>query len=136
MARMIDADVVTKRFRGWLESPHGSNVYNSGYDAIWHVLDVIDHTPTLTQPNEPLTLEDREKFIEELLQIFFNSNAVALTTPDMERETVIRPDGAPYDIFFPVGYRCQIDFRKIASLIYDAGYRKYRRPSEGEEETP
>lgn len=51
MARMIDADVVTKRLRGWLESPHGENVYNSGYDdAIWHVLDVIEHMPTLTQP--------------------------------------------------------------------------------------
>lgn len=54
MARMIDGDVVTERLRGWLESPHGKNVYNSGYDdAIWHVLDVIEHIPTLTQPNEP-----------------------------------------------------------------------------------
>lgn len=58
MARMIDGDAVTKRLRAWLESPHRENVYNSGYDdAIWHVLDVIEHMPTLTQPNEPLTLE-------------------------------------------------------------------------------
>lgn len=55
MARMIDGDAVTKRLRAWLESPHGENVYNSGYDdAIWHVLDVIEHMPTLTQPNEPV----------------------------------------------------------------------------------
>ena len=61
MARMIDADVAIKRFRGWLESPHGENVYHSGYDdAIWHVLDVIEHMPTFTQPNEPLTLEKLE----------------------------------------------------------------------------
>lgn len=54
MAWMIDGDVLTERLRGWLESPHGENVYNSGYDdAIWHVLDVIEHMPTLTQPNEP-----------------------------------------------------------------------------------
>lgn len=53
MAWMIDGDVLTERLRGWLESPHGENVYNSGYDdAIWHVLDVIEHMPTLTQPNE------------------------------------------------------------------------------------
>lgn len=59
MAWMIDGDVLTERLRGWLESPHGENVYNSGYDdAIWHVLDVIEHMPTLTQPNEPLTLEE------------------------------------------------------------------------------
>ena len=44
---------MTERLRGWLESPHGENVYNSGYDdAIWHVLDVIEHMPTITQPNE------------------------------------------------------------------------------------
>ena len=70
MAWMIDGEVLTERLRGWLESPHGENVYNSGYDdAIWHVLDVIEHMPTLTQPNEgakdknvpanePLTLEE------------------------------------------------------------------------------
>lgn len=58
MARMIDGDVVTERLRSLLESPHGENVYNSGYDdAIWHVLDVIEHMPTLTPPNEPLTIE-------------------------------------------------------------------------------
>lgn len=62
MARMIDGDAVTKRLRAWLESPHGENVYNSGYDdAIWHVLDVIEHMPTLTQPNEPLTFVERRE---------------------------------------------------------------------------
>ena len=60
MARMIDGDAVTKRLRAWLESPHGENVYNSGYDdAIWHVLDVIEHMPTLTQPNEWVSVYDR-----------------------------------------------------------------------------
>ena len=58
MPRLIDADVATKRFREWLESPHDSNAYNSGYDdAIWHILEVIDHTPALTQPNDVLTCE-------------------------------------------------------------------------------
>lgn len=56
MARMIDADVAIKRFRGWLEGPHEATVYNSGFDdAIWRVLDAIEHIPTLTPPNEPLT---------------------------------------------------------------------------------
>ena len=60
MARMIDGDAVTKRLRAWLESPHGENVYNSGYDdAIWHVLDVIEHMPTLTPPNEWVSVYDR-----------------------------------------------------------------------------
>ena len=76
MAWMIDGEVLTERLRGWLESPHGENVYNSGYDdAIWHVLDVIEHMPTLTQPNEsakyknvptnePLTLEELREMDE------------------------------------------------------------------------
>lgn len=70
MARAIDADVAIKRFIGWLEGPHKATVYDSGFDdAIWRVLDVIEHMPTLTQPNEgakdknvptnvPLTLEE------------------------------------------------------------------------------
>ena len=76
MARMIDADVASKRFRGWLEGPHEATVYNSGFDdAIWRVLDVIDHMPTLTQPNDggkdknvptngPLTLEELRPMAE------------------------------------------------------------------------
>ncbi len=53
MARAIDADVAIKRFIGWLEGPHKATVYDSGFDdAIWRVLDVIEHMPTLTQPNE------------------------------------------------------------------------------------
>lgn len=66
MAWMIDGDVLTERLRGWLESPHGENVCNSGYDdAIWRVLDVIDHMPTLTQPSEPLTEEQLKKMVGE-----------------------------------------------------------------------
>ena len=60
MAWLIDGDVLTERLRGWIESPHGENVYNSGYDdAIWHVLDVIDHMATLTQPNKWVSVYDR-----------------------------------------------------------------------------
>lgn len=71
MARMIDADVAIKRFRGWLESPHGENVYHSGYDdAIWHVLDVIEHMPTLTQPNEWVSVEERLPTDERPVLVF------------------------------------------------------------------
>lgn len=60
MARAIDVDVAIKRFRGWLEEPHEATVYNLGFDdAIWRVLDVIEHLPTLTQPNEWVSVEKR-----------------------------------------------------------------------------
>lgn len=60
MAWMIDADVASKRFRGWLEGPHEATEYNAGFDdAIYRVLDVIEHMPTLTQPNEWVSVEER-----------------------------------------------------------------------------
>ena len=71
MAWMIDGEVVTERLRGWLESPHGENVYNSGYDdAIWQVLDVIEHMPTLTPPNEWVSVEERLPTDERPVLVF------------------------------------------------------------------
>lgn len=71
MAKMIDGDVLTERLRGWLESPHGENVYNSGYDdAIWHVLDVIEHMPTLTQPNKWVSVKDKLPTDEHPVLVF------------------------------------------------------------------
>ena len=125
MARMIDGDAVTKRLRAWLESPHGENVYNSGYDdAIWHVLDVIEHMPTLTQPNEPLTLEVLAK--SQLLQMLG------------EKVEVIR-----------MGEMCQAEWATVRSFggcktdggrlccheLYGKTWIAYHRPPEGEEET-
>lgn len=127
MARMIDGDAVTKRLRAWLESPHGENVYNSGYDdAIWHVLDVIEHMPTLTPPNEPLTLEELREMDEEPVYV------------------------VPKDKPAHCGGWCGVtvwkcDRYSYVSLLRDAdsgwGFEKYgktwiayRRPPEGEEE--
>lgn len=71
MAWMIDGEVLTERLRGWLESPHGENVYNSGYDdAIWHVLDVIEHMPTLTPPNKWVAVEERLPTDERPVLVF------------------------------------------------------------------
>ena len=123
MAWMIDGEVLTERLRGWLESPHGENVYNSGYDdAIWHVLDVIEHMPTLTPPNEPLTLEVLAT--SQLLQMLG------------EKVEVIR-----------MGEMCQAEWATVRSFgdcktdsgcsccheLYGKTWIAYRRPPEGEE---
>ena len=114
MARMIDGDVLTERLRGWLESPHGENVYNSGYDdAIWHVLDVIEHMPTLTQPNEPLTLD-------ELGEMSY-TDWVWLEFP---REK-------PSDNCWERGWKA---YRLYSHERYGVSWIAYRRPPEGEEE--
>lgn len=125
MARMIDADVAIKRFRGWLESPHGENVYNSGYDdAIRHVLDVIEHMPTLTQPNEgakdknvptngPLTLEELRLMVEPTPVWWDWVQGWVLARKGM----IISWNGVYYN------------FGEVKGNFY-------RRPPEGEEETP
>ena len=91
MARAIDADVVSKRFRRWLEGPHEATEYNAGFgDAIWHVLNVIEHMPTLTQPNEPLAMEQlREsphgKIKDSTLESICNrANEIASRPPEGE----------------------------------------------------
>lgn len=125
MARMIDGEVLTERLRGWLESPHGENVYNSGYDdAIWHVLDVIEHMPTLTQPNEgakdknvptnePLTLEELTLMTEPTPVWWDWVQGWVLARKGM----IISWNGVYYN------------FGEVKGNFY-------RRPPEGEEETP
>lgn len=120
MAWMIDGDVVTERLRGWLESPHGENVYNSGFDdAIWRVLDVIEHMPTLTPPaednnvptNEPLTLEELREMDEPTPVRWEKAGYWCLC----ERGFIIAPNGNIYE------------FEETDGTFY-------RRPPEGEEE--
>lgn len=105
MARMIDGDAVTKRLRAWLESPHGENVYNSGYDdAIWHVLDVIEHMPTLTQP--PITGDTSDGYhtFNELYRhraILFS--VICNERPEVSWKSKRHHDGTMYDGMFIVG---------------------------------
>ena len=125
MARMIDGEVLTERLRGWLESPHGENVYNSGYDdAIWHVLDVIEHMPTLTQPNEgakdknvptnePLTLEELRE-MDEPTPVWWDWLQVWVLAM---KGMIISWNGVYYN------------FGEVKGNFY-------RRPPEGEEEKP
>ena len=57
MARAVDAEALEKKISEWLGQP-GNGDYYSGYDAaLCAVQDLIADTPTLTPPNEPLTLE-------------------------------------------------------------------------------
>lgn len=124
MARMIDGDVVTERLRGWLESPHGENVYNSGYDdAIWHVLDVIEHMPTLTQPNEPLTWEELEKL---------KSSPVYIDVIGVNSYWALVRDINDCGVWLMT----VDDIDDYGShRLYGKTWLAYRRPPEGEEET-
>ena len=124
MARMIDGDAVTKRLRAWLESPHGENVYNSGYDdAIWHVLDVIEHMPTLAQPNEGVTIEQLREMDGEPVWV---EDVKHWALIDIEKGG--QWDGVPFAVWAENGV-------KFTYNVESRDLHCYRRPPEGEEET-
>lgn len=55
MARVIDAEKVLGHFKLWIES---GQVEGSERKAVETCISVIESEPTLTPPNEPLTLEE------------------------------------------------------------------------------
>ena len=60
--RPVDAEALEKKISEWLGQP-GNGDYYSGYDAaLCAVQDLIADTPTITQPNEPLTLGLVDKY--------------------------------------------------------------------------
>ena len=92
MARPVDAEALEKKISEWLGQP-GNGDYYSGYDAaLCAVQDLIADTPTLTPPNEPLTLEQlREsphgKIKDSTLQSICNrANEIACRPPEGEAD--------------------------------------------------
>jgi len=123
--RPVDAEALEKKISEWLGQP-GNGDYYSGYDAaLCAVQDLIADTPTITQPNEPLTLEVLAK--SQLLQMLG------------EKVEVIR-----------MGEMCQAEWATVRSFgdcktdsgclccheLYGKTWIAYRRPPEGEEEKP
>lgn len=118
MARMIDAD---RLLRELTALSHGQVWPGWTYDGIRLL---IERQPTLTQPNEPLTLEVLAK--SQLLQMLG------------EKVEVIR-----------MGEMCQAEWATVRSFgdcktdsgcsccheLYGKTWIAYRRPPEGEEET-
>ena len=130
MARMIDADRLAdglKLHRQPTDQKHEADRqwavgYNAGLDR---ALYSIAYAPTLTQPNEPLTLEVLAK--SQLFQMLG------------EKVEVIR-----------MGEMCQAEWATVRSFggcktdsgclccheLYGKTWIAYRRPPEGEEKTP
>lgn len=65
--RLVDADAIDKQIGAWIGQP-GYGDYYTGYDnALCAIRDLIADMPTLTPPNEPLTLEELRKMDGEPL---------------------------------------------------------------------
>lgn len=61
MARAIDADKVLKIFKKWIDT---KQVEGEELRAVKTCIAVIEDMPTLTQPNEPLTMKQLREMVE------------------------------------------------------------------------
>ncbi len=123
MARMIDASRFGEILEQWKKDCLEDNDIQ-GADIISDVILQLDDMPTLTQPNEPLTLEVLAK--SQLFQMLG------------EKVEVIR-----------MGEMCQAEWATVRSFgdcktdsgcsccheLYGKTWIAYRRPPEGEEDT-
>ena len=141
MARAVDAEALEKKISEWLGQP-GNGDYYSGYDAaLCAVQDLIADTPTLTPPNEWVSVEKRlpedeaRQYIKDELDGIGYLYPCLLTykSPNTERIHVVR---FYYDIiqkwFVNNGEELCEKGRCIAWMPLPAPYD--RRPPEGEEE--
>ncbi len=124
--RPIDILPVIGEIQSSLDIPSYGEHDRGFDDALEFVLDLIEKAPTLTQPNEPLTLEElREMDGEPVWWDDGDWSCWGIVTVDT--------DGFWAGIPFLRGRRNQNNFEYNIKLNR---MKIYRRPPEGEEETP
>lgn len=111
MARAIDIQPIIEEIKSSLDISSYSE-HDKGFDdGLEYVLDLIEKAPTLTQPNEPLTLEELREMDEPTPVWWKKAGYWCLC----ERGFIIAPNGNIYE-------------------FEENNWTFYRRPLEGEEE--
>ena len=117
--RPVDADIIDAQIRAWIGQP-GYGDYWTGYDnALCAIQDFIADIPTLTPPNEPLTIEQLREMDGEPVWVEFEDGSGGLW--GIVHITIFA------QIVFANGLHCTIGER-----YYGKSYKAYRRPPEGE----
>ena len=131
MARWVDIDPVVKKIEYSL-SLGGAGDYNSGYDAALNaVLDDIDDAPTLTPPNEPLSIEQLREMDGEPVWVVYDQDA-AKTTPGFDPLTLwALVEVTKTSVFLTNNFGGRTVYADDQDLEW-AGITVYRRPPEGE----
>ena len=129
MARPIDAVHVLNDIN-WHRKPTPVSEFESGFNqginlAMW----IITHAPTLTPPNEPLTLDELLKMDGEPVYVVFRPDGSGEKPQSWALVNVDEKYGEVY----------LVDSIPGASCYYDEIWANlegiYRRPPEGEEDT-
>ena len=123
MARMIDGDAVKRRIWGIVET---WKFQGRKYDALLLesvIAQIVDPQPTLTQPNEPLTIEQLREMDGEPVWI---EDVKHWALIDIEKGG--QWAGIPFAVWAENG-------AKFTYNIEGRNLHCYRRPPEGEEDT-
>lgn len=120
MARAIDADALQELCNRRIRDTWNSGTAPVSWaEAYADFKDDIDSIPTLTPPNEPLTLEELREMEGEPVWVEFEDGSGGLW--GIVHITIFA------QIVFANGLHCTIGER-----YYGKSYKAYRRPPEGE----
>lgn len=119
MARPIDAYQAIDIIDEWLDSV-GTVMVGKGLSSYGELIGCIEETPTLTPPNEPLTLEQLREMDGEPVWV---EDVKHWALIDIEKGG--QWDGVPFAIWAENGM-------KFTYNIKNRGLHCYRRPPEGE----
>ncbi len=123
MARMIDAVQVLHNIN-LHHRPTPVSEFESGFnDGLNQAMWEITHAPTLTQPNEPLTLEELREMDGEPVWVEEVKHWALI---DIEKGG--QWDGIPFAVWAENG-------AKFTYNVKSRGLQCYRRPPEGDEKT-
>ena len=127
MARAIDADKLKKEL-----APYEENDFSQQIDVI---LKIVDMQPTLTPPNEPLTLEQLREMDGEPVYIISEFYHISeWNIPNGIGEIVIAydvPCAGMKEVIPSIKF---IDGKELAVEKYGSTWLAYHRPPEGEED--
>ena len=128
MARMIDKQVMLNLI---IDAKRTDP--ETGSFAEWLAEYLVQHLPTLTQPNEPLTLEELREMNGEPVWVKRLKGLSVCDTDWAVVEFRIEPDVKHYEI--RVWWPGSEDEDTPSEEDYGKTWMAYRRPPEGEEET-
>ena len=119
--RIIDAYRAIDMIDEWLDSV-GTVLVGKGLSSYGELIGCIEDTPTLTPPNEPLTLDELREMDGEPVWV---EDVKHWALIDIEKGG--QWDGVPFAIWAENGM-------KFTYNIKNRGLHCYRRPPEGEED--
>lgn len=132
MARAIDAERLINELKAYRQQYFGYGWHNE-YAVLGQCLSLIDAQPTLTLPNEPLTLDELREMDGEPVWVIYDQDA-AKTTPGFDPLTFwALVEVAKNSVFLANNFGGRTAYADDQDLDWE-GITVYRRPPEGNDD--